>query len=217
MNPAMKQAPKWVVASTVYHEMIHEAIPTRRNPRTRRRISHGPEFKNRERLYPYFYESKKWKKENAYLILRSDSAPSKQSQSPSSYQTFEGFSIGQVVQTTSGKKFEVTGFKPRNWKFPIIARNLQTNASYKLSKDQIVSGGSQNKEIKSLIKKATTGVQKLGDFEVGQAIKVLGAGPRLSKRKWKIVEFKPRSKCNVIVADHNGKHYRVNYLQVAAV
>lgn len=51
--------PEWFVAFVVFHELLHAAIPPRRDTATRRWIHHGPEFRRRERAHPDFERAKR--------------------------------------------------------------------------------------------------------------------------------------------------------------
>jgi hypothetical protein len=54
------QVPPFVIQSVLYHEMLHKYLGV--EYREGRRISHSPEFRRRERLYPHFEAAEEWLK-----------------------------------------------------------------------------------------------------------------------------------------------------------
>ncbi|MEM8996076.1 MAG: hypothetical protein AAGF23_14915, partial [Acidobacteriota bacterium] len=59
------EVPAYVVASVVYHEMLHAAVPPERaRPGARRRV-HTAEFRRRERLYRDHDRTEAWLADNA--------------------------------------------------------------------------------------------------------------------------------------------------------
>lgn len=61
--------PAFFVRYVLFHELLHAAIPARRQGR--RTIHHGPEFRRRERAYPEYERAKRWEDENIERLLRS--------------------------------------------------------------------------------------------------------------------------------------------------
>lgn len=51
--------PEWFVAFVLFHELLHAAIPPRRDAITGRWIHHGPEFRRRERAHPDFERARR--------------------------------------------------------------------------------------------------------------------------------------------------------------
>jgi hypothetical protein len=63
------EVPEFYVATVVYHEMLHQAVPARE--RNGRRIVHGADFRRRERAYPDYLRAKAWEERNLSLLLSS--------------------------------------------------------------------------------------------------------------------------------------------------
>ena len=63
------EVPEFYVATVVYHEMLHQAVPPREV--NGRRIVHSPEFRRRERAYPDHLRAKAWEERNLGLLLSS--------------------------------------------------------------------------------------------------------------------------------------------------
>jgi hypothetical protein len=68
INPILDKIiiPAYFVEFIVYHEMLHADIGI--GERKGRRVIHSPEFKQRERLFTYYYEAVAWEKENIHLF-----------------------------------------------------------------------------------------------------------------------------------------------------
>lgn len=71
VHPALdrKWVPRYFVASIVYHEMLHHALPHTRG--AGRRMLHPPEFRERERAFRYAERAATWEKEHIKRLLRS--------------------------------------------------------------------------------------------------------------------------------------------------
>ena len=63
------QVPEFYVATVVFHEMLHQAVPAREV--SGRRIVHGAEFRRRERAYPDHARARLWEDRNLALLLSS--------------------------------------------------------------------------------------------------------------------------------------------------
>jgi hypothetical protein len=60
--------PEFFVRYVLFHELLHAAIPARREGR--RTVHHGPDFRRRERAYPDFERAKRWENANIDALLR---------------------------------------------------------------------------------------------------------------------------------------------------
>ncbi|BDG03706.1 hypothetical protein [Anaeromyxobacter oryzae] len=63
------EVPEFYVATVVFHEMLHQAVPAREVDG--RRIVHGADFRRRERAYPDYGRAKAWEERNLGLLLSS--------------------------------------------------------------------------------------------------------------------------------------------------
>jgi len=63
------QVPEFYVATVVFHEMLHQAVPAREV--NGRRVVHGAEFRRRERAYPDHARARLWEDRNLTLLLSS--------------------------------------------------------------------------------------------------------------------------------------------------
>jgi hypothetical protein len=63
------EVPEFYVATVVFHEMLHEAVPAREV--NGRRVVHGPDFRERERAHPDYARAKAWEERNLSLLLSS--------------------------------------------------------------------------------------------------------------------------------------------------
>jgi hypothetical protein len=63
------EVPEFYVATVVFHEMLHQAVPAREV--NGRRVVHGPDFRARERAYPDYARSRAWEERNLGLLLSS--------------------------------------------------------------------------------------------------------------------------------------------------
>ena len=63
------EVPDFYVATVVFHEMLHQAIPAREQ--NGRRVVHGQDFRRRERAYPDYLRAKAWEERNLPLLLSS--------------------------------------------------------------------------------------------------------------------------------------------------
>jgi hypothetical protein len=63
------QVPEFYVATVVFHEMLHQAVPAREV--NGRRVVHGAEFRRRERAYPDHARARAWEDRNLALLLSS--------------------------------------------------------------------------------------------------------------------------------------------------
>ncbi len=61
------RVPRYVVASVVYHEMLHAAVPP--VERNGRRHVHTPEFRRRERLFADYERAERWLERNLKRLL----------------------------------------------------------------------------------------------------------------------------------------------------
>lgn len=118
---ALKDAPIYVIAATVYHEMLHEDIPVRYDNRGCR-VIHGPDFRKREKLFPWYKESVAWKNSH-----------STSSEGP---QSMYGLKVGQEM-VIQGQPFRIIGFSPSAHTYKVRALQLWRNKTYKLRLDQI--------------------------------------------------------------------------------
>jgi hypothetical protein len=71
IHPTLDRAvvPEFYVATVVFHEMLHQAVPAREV--NGRRVVHGPDFRRRERAYPDYLRAKAWEERNLSLLLSS--------------------------------------------------------------------------------------------------------------------------------------------------
>lgn len=106
INPILAEAPIFVLASTIYHEMLHQKYPS--YIRNGRRVCHSKEFKIAERRYPFYQESKTWKKECLAKLSQLEARTS-----------YSGLIVGQSV-ILNGKIYKISGFMERAYKFPVI-------------------------------------------------------------------------------------------------
>jgi predicted metal-dependent hydrolase len=69
IHPALDQpwVPRFVLEAVIYHELLHAALPPRVEG-GRRRV-HTPEFRRRERLFPYLERAQAWIEENLSRLL----------------------------------------------------------------------------------------------------------------------------------------------------
>jgi len=69
IHPVLDQpwVPRFVLESVIYHELLHAALPARHEG-GRRRV-HTPEFRRRERLFPYLERAQAWIEENLSRLL----------------------------------------------------------------------------------------------------------------------------------------------------
>jgi len=63
------EVPEFYVAAVVFHEMLHQAVPT--VERDGRRVMHGREFRRRERAYPDHARARAWEARHLALLLSS--------------------------------------------------------------------------------------------------------------------------------------------------
>jgi hypothetical protein len=63
------EVPEFYVATVVFHEMLHQAVPAREM--NGRRVVHGADFRRRERAYPDYERAKAWEDRNLALLLSS--------------------------------------------------------------------------------------------------------------------------------------------------
>ena len=63
------EVPEFYVATVVFHEMLHQAVPAREV--NGRRVVHGADFRRRERAYPDYARAKTWEARNLRLLLSS--------------------------------------------------------------------------------------------------------------------------------------------------
>jgi hypothetical protein len=59
--------PEFYVATVVFHEMLHQAVPAIEGDG--RRIVHGAEFRRRERAYPDYARARAWEEAHLHLLL----------------------------------------------------------------------------------------------------------------------------------------------------
>jgi hypothetical protein len=71
IHPTLDRAevPEFYVATVVFHEMLHQAVPA--HEVNGRRIVHGAEFRRRERAHPDYARSRAWEDRNLSLLLSS--------------------------------------------------------------------------------------------------------------------------------------------------
>jgi hypothetical protein len=69
IHPVLDQpwVPRFVLEAVIYHELLHAALPPRHEG-GRRRV-HTPEFRRRERLFPYLQRAQAWIEENLSRLL----------------------------------------------------------------------------------------------------------------------------------------------------
>ena len=69
IHPALDQSfvPSEFVDFVVFHEMIHAIIPVRM--RDGRRLVHPPEFRARERKFPFYEFATRWEKQNLHRFI----------------------------------------------------------------------------------------------------------------------------------------------------
>jgi hypothetical protein len=63
------EVPEFYVAAVVFHEMLHQVVPT--VERNGRRVMHGREFRRRERAYPDHLRARAWEGRHLSLLLSS--------------------------------------------------------------------------------------------------------------------------------------------------
>jgi len=70
IHPALdrREVPELYVATVVFHEMLHQAVPA--VERNGRRVVHGAEFRRRERAYPDYERAKAWEEANLSMLLQ---------------------------------------------------------------------------------------------------------------------------------------------------
>jgi hypothetical protein len=56
------EVPEYVLRNLIFHELLHGLIGVRRDPRTGKRVMHGPDFKRLERAHPDYDRAKAWTK-----------------------------------------------------------------------------------------------------------------------------------------------------------
>jgi hypothetical protein len=73
IHPALDQpwVPRYVLESIIYHELLHAALPA--TIQNGRRRVHTPEFRRRERLYPYLDRAQAWIQANLKGLVESSS------------------------------------------------------------------------------------------------------------------------------------------------
>lgn len=64
--------PRFYVEAVVFHEMLHHAIPPRRQGG--RRVVHGPDFRKRERAFRHHADAEAWETKNLTALLARASA-----------------------------------------------------------------------------------------------------------------------------------------------
>ena len=71
IHPALDrpEVPEYYVATVVFHEMLHQAVPAREV--NGRRVVHGREFRARERAYPDHERALAWERRHIGLLLAS--------------------------------------------------------------------------------------------------------------------------------------------------
>ena len=65
------EVPLYFVEFIVFHEMLHQHVPSPRAERGGRRTHHPSEFKEREKQYPGFEQAIRWEKDHLTWLLRS--------------------------------------------------------------------------------------------------------------------------------------------------
>ncbi len=70
MHPVLddRSVPAWFVRSVLFHELLHAAIPPRRDARGRW-VKHGPDFRRRERAYEDHARANTWLAANITRLL----------------------------------------------------------------------------------------------------------------------------------------------------
>ena len=71
INPALDRrwVPRYFVAHVLFHEMLHNAMPTTRGPG--RRMLHPPEFRDREATFRFHERALAWERAQLARLLRS--------------------------------------------------------------------------------------------------------------------------------------------------
>lgn len=71
IHPALDRAevPRYFVGLVVYHEMLHQAVPQRRDE-TGRRCIHSAEFRAREELHVDYERAREWERHNLAILLQ---------------------------------------------------------------------------------------------------------------------------------------------------
>lgn len=190
INKVLKTAPTFVTASVVYHEMLHQAVPP--YVKNGRCFAHGPEFRRKERLFPQYNESQKWKKENS---------PRNRSKGPD---VFKGYRVGESVSVLSSRLSCVTieRFEPRNYKYPVIATTPR-GQRYKFSLSQISKAKKttpiknkkvKKKEIAPEKRKTKNMVSRFREFKIGQQFSI-----------GTIIRFSPQNLSSQITVEIDGK------------
>jgi hypothetical protein len=62
-----REVPEFYLGAVVFHEMLHQVVPVAEVDG--RRVVHGPEFRRRERAYPYHAWARAWEQANFRLLL----------------------------------------------------------------------------------------------------------------------------------------------------
>lgn len=189
INPILKNSSPEVISTIVYHEMLHLVFPSYK--KNGRWVIHSPEFKRREKQYPFYQKTNDWIK--AY---HQNEVQETEELSPQSHR---GYFVGQEI-TVGSTSYKITGFRPHKPKCSILAERISDNKKFRISIEDVENSGPVSFQ----------------SFHIGQLVKVPNIGPRLSKMSWKIVAFKPHSKHPIRAVNERGTHYKFKTKQVKA-
>lgn len=70
IHPALDrpEVPDYFIEYIVFHEMLHQALPT--TVTAKGRVHHPPVFRARERIFPHYQAALRWEREHLSLLLR---------------------------------------------------------------------------------------------------------------------------------------------------
>lgn len=194
VNSQLKSAPTWVVAHTVYHEMLHQKYPTYRDPIKGHWVRHSPQFKEEERSFPWFEASKKWKRTEGVKLTRGTQAPR------SSIESMECYKLGMTIRVTfSQETMTIIEFNPRAPRYPIIAKRGDCEL-YKLRRDQVILPGELSPRADP------NAIQSWNGLRVGQTIRIKSRPGR-----FRILAFNSQArKYKIVLEDSQSARFRVS-------
>ncbi|MDF1667652.1 MAG: hypothetical protein P1V97_38295, partial [Planctomycetota bacterium] len=185
VNSQLKTAPIWVLAHTVYHEMLHQKHPTYRDPIKGHWVRHSLEFKAEERRFPWYEASKKWKRTEGVQLTRGPKTIEK-----AAIEVMECYELGMLVRVTfSQESMTIVQLNPRAPRYPIIAK--QPNGGlFKLRRDQVILPG------ESAPRSDPKALQCWNGLTVGQIV-----GVRSRPGRFRIVAFNSQARKYKIVLE----------------
>ena len=195
INSLLKAAPHYVVAHTLYHEMLHQKHPSYRDPLRGHWVRHGPAFKKDERAFPYFESAKRWKRKQGQDLSRQ--AVKKTGVVLESLGVYQ---LGMSIRVTfNSEHFTIVELNPRAPRYPIIAKR-QNGELYKLRRDQVILPGETEP------RRDPNAVESWGGFRVGQQVRL-----RSRPGVFRIWGFNPRArKYKIVLEDASRARLRVS-------